>query len=43
MRYWVDYSTQLVFGFQPDRISQVEMICMGGVPVLKKHFGGAGP
>jgi len=43
MRYWVDYSTQLVFGFPPDRISQVEMICIGGVPVLKRRFGGAGP
>jgi len=20
-----------------------EMICIGGVPVLKRHFGGAGP
>jgi len=29
MRYWVYYSTQLVFGFPPDRISQVEMICIG--------------
>ena len=24
-------------------ICQFEMICMGGVPVLKRHFGGAGP
>ena len=29
MRYWAYYSTQLVFGFPPDRISQVEMICIG--------------
>ena len=43
MRYWVYYSTQLAFGFPPDRICQVEMICIGGVPVLKRHFGGAGP
>jgi len=43
MRYWVYYSIQLVFGFPPDRICQVEMICIGGVPVLKRHFGGAGP
>jgi len=43
MRYWVYYSTQLCFGFPPDRICQVEMICIGGVPVLKMHFGGAGP
>ena len=43
MRYWVYYSTQLCFGFPPDRISQVEMICIGGVPLWKRHFGGAGP
>jgi len=43
MRYWIYYSTQLCFGFPPDRICQVEMICIGGVPVLKRHFGGAGP
>jgi len=43
MRYWVYYSTQLVFGFPPDRICPVKMICIGGVPVLKRHFGGAGP
>jgi len=43
MRYWVYYSTQLVFGFPPDRICQVEMICIGGVPVLERYFGGAGP
>jgi len=33
MRYWVYYSTQLCFGFPPDRICQVEIICIGGVPV----------
>jgi len=43
MRYWVYYSTQLCFGFPPDRICQAEMICIDGVPVLKRHFGGAGP
>ena len=43
MRYWVYYSTQLVFGFPTDRICQVEKICISGVPVLKRHFGGAGP
>jgi len=43
MRYWVYYSTQLCCGFPPDRICQAEMICVGGVPVLKRHFGGAGP
>jgi len=43
MRYWVYYSTQLCFWFPPDRICQVEMICIVGVPVLKRHFGGAGP
>jgi len=43
MRYWVYYSTQLSFGFLSDRICQIEMICIGGVPVLKTHFGGAGP
>ena len=30
-----------LFDFQ--RICQPEMICIGGVPVLKRHFGGAGP
>jgi len=43
MRYWVYYSTQFSFGFPPDKICQVEMICIGGVPVLKRQFGGAGP
>jgi len=43
LRYWVYYSTQLSFGFRSDRICQSEMICIGGVPVLKRHFGGAGP
>jgi hypothetical protein len=43
MRYWIYYSTQLCFGFPPDRICQVEMICIGCVPVSKRHFGGAGP
>ena len=43
MRYWVYYQTQLSFGFPHDRICQLEMICIGGVPVLKRHFGGAGP
>jgi len=43
MLHWVYYSTQLSFGFPPDRICQVEMICIGGVPVSKRHFGGAGP
>ena len=43
MRYWVYYSTQLFSGFRADRICQTEMICIGGVPVLKRHFGGAGP
>jgi len=43
MRYCVYYSTQLCFGCPPDRICQVETICIGGVPVLKRHFGGAGP
>jgi len=42
MRYWVYYSTQLFFGFPPDKICPMEMICIGGVPVLKRHFGGAG-
>jgi hypothetical protein len=43
MRYWIYYSTQLCFRFPPDRICQMEMICTGGVPVLKRHFGRAGP
>ena len=41
MRYWVYYSTQLYFGFQTDSICQVDMICVGSVPLW--HFGGAGP
>jgi len=43
MRYWFYYSIWLGFSFPPDRICQVEMICIGGVPVSKRHFGGAGP
>ena len=43
MRYWVYYSTQLCFRVPLDRICQVEMICIGSVPVLKRHSGGAGP
>jgi len=43
MRYNVYYSSQMSFWFPPDRICQVEMICIGGVTVLKRHFGGAGP
>jgi hypothetical protein len=43
MRYWFYYSVWLGFSFPPDRICQVEMICIGGVPVSKRHFGGAGP
>jgi len=43
MRYWIYYSIWLGFSFPPDRICQVEMICIGGVPLSKRHFGGAGP
>jgi len=43
MHYWIYYSTQLSFGVPPDRICQSEMICIGGVPVSKRHFGWAGP
>ena len=43
MRYWFYYSIWLVFSFPPDRICQAQMICIGGVPVSKRHFGGAGP
>jgi len=32
-----------VFDFRLTEICQPEMICIGGVPVLKRHFGGAGP
>ena len=32
-----------VFDFRLAEICQAEMICIGGVPVLKRHFGGAGP
>jgi len=43
MRYWFYYSIWLGFSFQSDRICQLEMICIGGVPVSNRHFGGAGP
>jgi len=43
MRYWFYYSFWLGLSFPPDGISQVEMLCIGGVPVSKRHFGGAGP
>jgi len=43
MRYWFYYSIWLGFSFASVRICQVEMICIGGVPVSKRHFGGAGP
>jgi len=43
MRYWFDYSIWLGFSFRVDRICQIEMICIVGVPVSKRHFGGAGP
>ena len=43
MRYWFYYLIWLGFSFPPDRICQMEMICIGGVPVSKRHFGGAGP
>ena len=43
MPYWVYFSTQLSFGFQSGRICHSEMICIGGKPVLKRYFGGAGP
>ena len=32
-----------VVDFHLTEICQAEMICIGGVPVLKRHFGGAGP
>jgi len=32
-----------VVDFWVTKIYQAEMICIGGVPVLKRHFGGAGP
>jgi len=43
MRYWFYYSIWLGFSFSPDRICQSKVICIGGVPVSKRHFGGAGP
>ena len=43
MRYWFYYSIWLDFSFQSDRICHIEMICIGGVPVSKIHFGGASP
>jgi len=43
MRVWFYYSIWLGFSFPPDRICEVEMICIGGLPVSKRHFGGAGP
>jgi len=42
MRNWFYHSIWLGFSFPPDRICQVEMICIGGVPVSKRQFGGAG-
>jgi len=32
-----------VADFNLTKICEAEMICIGGVPVLKRHFGGAGP
>jgi len=32
-----------VFDFRLTEICHVEMICIGCVPVLNRHFGGAGP
>ena len=32
-----------VVDFHLTEICQAEMICIGGVPVLNRHFGGAGP
>jgi len=32
-----------VVDFHLTEICEVEMICIAGVPVLKRHFGGAGP
>jgi len=32
-----------VFDFRLTEICQAKMICTGGVPGLKRHFGGAGP
>jgi len=32
-----------VVDFHLTEIFQAEMICIGGVPGLKSHFGGAGP
>jgi len=43
MRSWFYYSIWLGVSFPSDRICQLEMICIGGVPVSKRHFGGAGP
>jgi len=43
MQYWVYYSTQLCFGFLADRIGQLEIICIGGLPVMKRHIGGTCP
>ena len=39
IRYWIYYSIWLGFSFQ----NQFEMFCIEGVPVSKRHFGGAGP
>ena len=39
-----DFDFNLTESVNPsDRIYHLEMICIGGVPVLKRHFGGAGP
>jgi len=39
MRYWVYNSTKLFSGFPTDRICNVQIICIGGVPVWKRHLG----
>jgi len=35
--------TSCVFDFRLTEICQAEIFCIGGVTVLKRHFGGAGP
>jgi len=43
MRNWFYDSIWLGFSFPSDRICQEEIVCIGGVPVSKRYFGGAGP
>ena len=40
---YITQHSHCVLDFQLTEICHTEMICIGGVPGLKRHFGGAGP